>query len=333
MTAVYAVLLFCILIFPHELGHFVAAKSVGVRVNEFALGMGPAIFKKQKGETLYALRIIPIGGYCAMEGENEESGDSRAFNNKPFWAKLIVLVAGSAMNVLITILTLSILVGIAGVGTTVIDVVTPGSPAAEAGIRQGDKISAINGKEIDSWGDLSTKITENKKGDVLEIAINRDGSNHVVLATPEKSEDGRYLIGIKPVIKHNPFVAVASGTKVTWSMTKMMFGGLKQIIMGEASKDDISGPVGIINLVSDTNQYGMGYFGYLVALISLNLAIINMLPLPALDGGRILFVFIRKATGKMISDDLEGKIHGFGMIMLIGLMLFITWNDITRLFL
>ncbi len=158
MTVIYAIILFVLLIFPHELGHFIVAKAVGVKVNEFAFGMGPALFKRQKGETLYAVRLIPIGGYCAMEGENEESDDSRSFNNKPGWAKISVLLAGSAMNVLIAVLTLSILMGVIGSATTAVDQVQADSPAYRAGLEKGDKIIAVDGEEIDSWQELTEVI-------------------------------------------------------------------------------------------------------------------------------------------------------------------------------
>ena len=158
MTIIYAIIMFCLLIFIHELGHFMAAKACGVKVNEFALGMGPAIFKKQKGETLYALRAIPIGGYCAMEGEDEESEDARAFNNKPAWKKAIIVVAGAAMNLILCILFLIIIALYTGTVTTTIDQVTAGSPAEAAGIQSGDKIVAVDQKKTDDWASLVTAI-------------------------------------------------------------------------------------------------------------------------------------------------------------------------------
>ncbi len=329
MTFIYAVILFCILIFPHELGHFIVAKAVGVKVNEFAMGMGPALYKKQKGETLYAIRLIPIGGYCAMEGENEESEDNRAFNNKPVWAKISVLAAGSIMNIVIAILVLSIILGVTGNATTTIAKVEKNSPAYEAGIMKGDKILSINGSRIEDWNDITGLISLNDKD--VNINLKRGNKDISITAFPKKSEDGRYIIGIIPEVKHNPIIAVENGVKATWSMTKTMFVALKQLITGQVSATELAGPVGMISLVSDTNKYGLWYLGYLTALISINLAIVNMLPFPALDGGRIVFVFIRKVTGKMISDDLEGKIHMAGIILLFGLMIFATWNDITRL--
>lgn len=330
MTVIYAVILFVMLIFPHELGHFTVAKAVGVKVNEFAFGMGPAIFQRQKGETLYSVRLIPIGGYCAMEGENEESESSRAFNNKPVWAKISVLLAGAAMNVLIAILAMTLVMGYIGTATTTIDEVQTGTPAYEAGLLSEDKVLSVNGTPIEKWNDIAAAIGSGE--DRLSITVERNGEEKTFEMTPEKTEDGRYIIGVTSKVSHNALTAVSNGAKGTWSMTKGMFSALAQLVSGEVSTDELSGPVGIVSLVSETKNYGMIYFGYLVALISLNLALMNMLPLPALDGGRIIFVIIRKITGKMISDNLEGKIHGAGMILLFGFMIFVTWNDITRLF-
>lgn len=330
MTIVYAVILFVLLIFPHELGHFIVAKAVGVKVNEFAFGMGPAIFKRQRGETLYAVRLVPIGGYCAMEAENEASDDDRAFSNKPWWAKISVLLAGATMNVLIAILVLSIIMGYVGSATTSIEKVQEASPAYEAGLQTGDKILAVGDRSITSWQDLTTAIGKSEKP--LAIKVERNGEELTFTAKPQKGEDGRYVVGITPEISHNVFTAVQNGSKATWNMTVMMFDMLKQLITGDVPSSEIAGPIGMVTMVNETTNYGITYFGYLIALMSLNLAILNLLPIPALDGGRILFVFIRMITGKMISDDLEGKIHAAGMVLLLGLMVFATWNDITRLF-
>lgn len=330
MTAVYAIVLFVLLIFPHELGHFIVAKAVGVKVNEFAFGMGPALFQREKGETLYSIRLIPIGGYCAMEGENEESDNPRSFNNKPGWAKISVLAAGAAMNVLISVLALTIIAGVAGSATTTIDAVDKGSPAYAAGIETGDQIVRINDTEIKDWEQVGNAIASSpEQADVTVLRDNREVTMEVV---PKQAEDGRYIIGITAEVSHNPGTALITGMESTWNMTVMMFQSLYMLISGDVPASDIAGPVGIVTMVSDTTNYGWYYFVSLVALMSINLAIINLLPFPALDGGRILFVFIRKITGKMISDDLEGKIHMIGMLLLFALMIFATWNDIARLF-
>lgn len=330
MTLIYAIILFVLLIFPHELGHFLVAKAVGVKVNEFSFGMGPAIYQKQKGETLYSIRIIPIGGYCAMEGENGDSDDERSFSRKPAWAKLSVLLAGAGMNILIAIIVLSLMMGIIGTPTTVVDQVKEGSPAYAAGIQTGDKIVEINHKEIKEWKDVATIISEEKTN--TEVILHRDDREIAVNVTPTEAEDGRMVIGVVAKNSHNVFTAISNGFKGTWNMTKGIFSSFKMLISGDAPASDIAGPIGIITMVNDTNQYGLYYFGFLIALISLNLAIINLLPFPALDGGRILFVFIRAITGKKITDEMEGKVHMIGMMLLIALLVFATWNDIARLF-
>lgn len=330
MTIIYAIIMFCLLIFIHELGHFMAAKACGVKVNEFALGMGPALFKKQKGETLYALRAIPIGGYCAMEGEDEESDDARAFNNKPAWKKAIIVVAGAAMNLLLCIIVLIIIALYTGTVTTTIDQVTDGGPAAKAGIKSGDEIVAIDNKPVREWTDIIEGIGA-AKGQVT-LQLNRQGEELSLTSALSKADDGtgRQVIGIVPMREHNVITAVASGTANTWNMTKMMGKTIKQLFTGEVSTKELTGPVGIVYAVNDTAKYGFVYLLYLTALISLNLAIVNMLPLPALDGGRLIFIIVRKITGKAITDEMEGKIHFVGIMLLFALMIYVTWNDIVR---
>ena len=330
MTVIYAAILFVLLIFPHELGHFLVAKAVGVKVNEFAFGMGPALFKKQKGETLYSIRLVPVGGYCAMEGENGDSEDERAFSSKPGWAKIAVLLAGAGMNMLIAILVIAIMTGITGTPTTSIEEVQNGSPAYEAGIRQGDRITAVNNDEIKDWTEIQEKIGEAEGS--LELTLEREDSTYSASVTPEKSEDGRMIIGVIAEREHNVIASVKNGFVTAGDMLNVIFQSVKMLVTGEVPASDLAGPVGIMTMVSDTGKYGLSYFGFLVAFISVNLAVMNLLPFPALDGGRILFVLIRAVTGKKITDEMEGRIHMIGMLLLLALLFFATWNDIGRLF-
>lgn len=330
-TAILAILLFCIMIFPHELGHFIAAKRLGVKVNEFAFGMGPTIWKKQRGETLHSIRLFPIGGFCAMEGEDEESDEPRAFNNKKPWQKIVILAAGSFMNVVCAVLIMSLVVGIIGFTTTKIDQVSEGSPAYEAGLMSGDEIKNINGTETEEWTDVSEAIASSG-GEALSITVERDGEEKPLSLIPQEGEDGRYIIGITSDISHNPFKAVAEGAKATWNMTVTMFDTLGQLFTGKVGADNLSGPVGMVQMVSETSQYGFWYYGFLTALICLNLAIINMLPLPALDGGRIIFVIYTMITGRRVSQKVEGTIHLIGLGLLFTLMIYVTFNDVTRIF-
>ncbi len=329
LTVILALVLFLFLIFPHELGHFMMARAVGVKVNEFAFGMGPAVWQKQGRETLYSIRIFPVGGFCAMEGENEESDHEGAFNNKPWWAKILVLIAGAAMNVLIAAVVMSVIILISGTATTTVDKVENGSPAQIAGLKQGDKIEYISGKKIEDWNNVSKFI--GNKGKKIEIKVNRNGKYETFKINPRKEKD-RYVIGITPVIEKSPSKAIIGGFKSTWYITRQMYKSLGMLASGNVAMKDVSGPVGMIGLVHQSATQGLISFFYLVALISLNLAIFNLLPLPALDGGRIIFVIIRMITGKAITDKQEAMVHGAGMVLLLSLMVFVTWNDIIKLF-
>lgn len=330
MTIIYAIIIFCLLIFVHEFGHFIAAKACGVKVNEFSIGMGPAFFKRQKGETLYSLRIFPIGGFCAMEGEDEDSDDERAFNRKPAWQRAIVLAAGALMNLITAVILMIIIAFWSGQATTVIDQVLDDSPAYEAGLETGDEIIDINGSEINEWNDIIGVIGESRE-ETASITVIRDGKEETLTSSMEYDEEaGRYKIGITPVIEHNVIASVGAGIRNTGDMTVMMYDIIKKLFTGEVSTKELSGPVGIVYAVSDTAKAGIIYVVYLAALLSLNLAIMNMLPFPALDGGRLLFLIIRKITGKRVTDEMEGKIHFIGIVLLMLLMVYVTWNDIFR---
>ena len=341
-TALLAILLFCVMIFPHELGHFIAARRMGVKVNEFAFGMGPAIWKKQGAETLYSIRLFPVGGFCAMEGEDGDSGDSadpRAFGNKKPWQKIVVLAAGSFMNIICAIVIMSLIVGIMGFTTTVIDEVAEDLPARAAGIQEGDKLIQIDDTKIEQWADVS-KAIQASEGNAMDVTFERNKEVKTVSVVPQLKDgvDAQgnpvqgYALGVTCKISHNPFMAVVDGAQATWNMVKMMFSALGQLFSGQAGVDELSGPVGMINMVNQTSQYGFWYYGFLTALICVNLAIINMLPLPALDGGRIIFVIYTMITGKTVSEKVEGTIHMVGMALLLALMVFVTMNDITRIF-
>ena len=330
MTIIYAILIFCLLIFVHELGHFIVAKLSGVRVNEFAIGMGPAIFKKQKGETLYAIRVFPIGGYCAMEGKDEDSDDPAAFNNKPAWKRACVLAAGSFMNLVTCIVLLMIIAFAVGQASTTISEVAPGSPAEKAGVMAGDTVVAVDGTAINEWDDLIQAIGYSKE-DTAQVEVLRDGEDITLTTDLEyDKEAGRNLIGISPVMKRNPGKAVVAGFTNTGKMTVMMYDVLRQLFIGKVSVSDLSGPVGIVYATNEAAKSGIIYVVYLAALLSLNLAIINMLPFPALDGGRLLFLVIRLFTGKRVSDETEGKIHFIGICLLFALMIYVTFNDVLK---
>lgn len=328
MVAIYAILLFLMMIIPHEFGHFAVAKAVGVQVNEFSIGMGPKLWNKQKGETLYSVRLLPIGGFCAMEGENEESDNPRAFNNKSPLSKIVVLIAGAMMNIITAWLILVILAFSYGTASTTIDNVKVDSPAAKAGILSGDQIVSINGEKTDDWNKVVEEIKSSD--DKLSVEVLRENKKHQFEIQPEKLE-GQNIIGISSQLTRDPGKAIEGGTFATYDMGKSMLVAFKGLITGGISTKDIAGPVGMVSMVGQTSKLGIQYVAAFVALVSLNLAIINLLPLPALDGGRIIFVFIRSITGKMISDRTEGIIHAVGMGLLLILAVIVTINDVGKL--
>lgn len=329
LTILYAILMFCVLIFIHELGHFIAAKSFGIKVNQFALGMGPVLLKHQRGETEYSLRLFPIGGFCSMEGEDEDSQDERAFNNKKAWQKAIVVTAGSLMNLLLAVILMILVMFYIGSATTTVDEVVSGSPAMEAGLLPGDRILDIEGQEMQTWTDVSEILTEWDE-DQIRITVLRAGDEITIVSGFTENQEGRKIIGIIPAMERNPGTAVVDGLSSTVEMGAMMFKILRQILTGELSPRELAGPVGIVYMTGISVKMGLVNFLYFMSLLSLNLAIFNMLPLPALDGGRLIFIVIRKITGKVITDDIEGKIHFIGILLLFALMIYVTWNDIGR---
>lgn len=339
-TAILAILLFGLLIFPHELGHFIAAKKCDVKVKEFAFGMGPVLWKKQRGETLHSIRLFPIGGFCAMEGEDESSEDPRAFINKKPWQKLIILAAGATMNFVIAIVISTMVYLVLGSATTTLDSVTPGSPADLAGIMAKDKIVAINDNNCSSWSDVVSSITSTT-GEEISITVKRNGEKITYNLTPvieeTKDESGnvvskRYVVGIQAGTSHNPLTALKYGLLQTKEMVSTIFLSLKMLFTGEASVSDMSGPVGVIQLVSETSSYGFTSYLFLLALISINVGVLNLLPLPALDGGRIIFVLYTLITKREVDEKVEGTVHAVGIILLLALSVFITFHDVFRIF-
>ncbi|NLB24809.1 MAG: RIP metalloprotease RseP [Clostridiales bacterium] len=329
MTIVYALIIFAILILVHELGHFITAKMFGVKVNEFALGMGPALYKKQGGETVFSVRAIPIGGFCSMEGENEDSEDERAFNKKPAGKRAVILAAGSFMNLMLAIIIFSLILFSLGYAQTTLSEVKAGSPAEKAGLLEGDKIVSVDGTTIKKWEDVVGIVSSKEPGDEVVLGIKRN-NEALTLTASTYDQEGRTVMGVTAKVVKNPARALLDGTKATFALATSMVDILKQLLTGDIAATELTGPVGIVYLVGDSAKMGLNYVMYLTALISLNLAIINLLPFPALDGGRLLFIVIRKVTGRAITDDIEAKVHILGLMLLMALMVYVTWQDIIR---
>lgn len=328
-TIVYAVICFCILVMIHELGHFFAAKITGIQVNELSLGMGPLLLKHQGKETLYSLRLFPIGGFCSMEGEDEESENVRAFNRKPALARAFVVVAGALMNLLLAIVILSCIAGHIGVATTRIDAVSQEGTAYAAGVLPGDEILEVDGEKVSFFADVRAGIQ--KADEEVNLVLLRDGKKVYMAVPVEKDEQGVAVIGINAVISKSPMKALRYGSRATVEMGREMLSYFGQLFTGESSVQDLTGPVGIVSAIGTQAKRGFIYVANLLAMISLNLAIINMLPLPALDGGRLLFIIINALTGRAVSEETEGKIHFAGMMLLFGLMAYVLILDVGRL--
>ncbi len=337
ITIISAVLIFGLLIFVHELGHFTVAKAVGIRVHQFALGMGPVVLKKQKGDTTYMLKAFPVGGYVMMEGEDEESNGTDSFQTKPGWAKALVLFAGSAMNYITAVILVFALILNAGFATSTLGEVMPGQPAAVAGLKAGDEIVAIDGKSVNSWQNIVDEIT-NGTGNTVEFTVLRqlDGAaatEVTITSTVGKNpEDGHRVVGIKPHFEKDFFKSFQYAFVGTYEMMAQMLDYIGKLFIGQGSINDLSGPVGIVKVVGDSAELGFKYLVNLTALISLNLAIVNLLPLPALDGGRLIFLAIESITRKKISPAIEGKIHFVGFALLMLLMVVITVKDVNTIF-
>lgn len=333
ITILIAILGFGVIVFIHELGHFLLAKKAGVKIHEFSIGMGPKIYGFKRGETVYSIRILPLGGYVAMEGEDESSHDPRSFGNKSILQRASILFAGPFFNIVLAAL---ILIGIymyQGIPSTTLKEVANGSVAQKAGIQAGDTIIGINDKEIKDWPELSRNI-QNSKGNELKVTIKRNGKEKNLKVTPEL-KNGKYLMGIYPENKKNIFIAFTTAIKVTIDMVVQIVLFFIKLITGNLPGglgSSVAGPIGVISIVADATKVGIINVLNLVAIISLNLGVLNLLPIPALDGGRLFFLLIEFLRGgKKIDPEKEGMVNFIGFAALMVFMIFVTYKDIVRL--
>lgn len=330
MTLVVAGLVFGVLVLFHELGHFSIAKLVGIKVHEFSIGMGPKVISYKKAETRYSIRALPIGGFVQMEGEDEKSSDVNSFGNKPLWARLAVLFAGPFMNFVLAIILFSTIFYSVGFPTVTIGEISAGLPANKASLQKGDKIISIDGKTVDSWDGLVKEIQQSKE-DKISIEYERDAKVYNTKITPiMNKENNRRIIGISPSFEKSITKSITYSFKRIFFIMDQMFDFFAQLFKGKASSQDVVGPVGIIHLVGQAAKTNIYNVMNLAALISINLGMVNLLPIPALDGGRILFIIAEGIIGKPIDPEKEGMIHFTGFVLLMGLMLFMVLKDIQR---
>lgn len=333
LTTISAIVIFLVLVLIHEFGHFIVSKLCGVKVHEFAVGMGPAIWEKQRGETLYSLRIVPIGGYCKLEGEDEASDDPRAFGSKTPLQRIAILAAGAVMNILLGFALMLVILFMPKsevIAVPVIDTVLEDYPAAEAGLQPGDRILEVDGKKISTQLDLSFEMSRYRGGEI-ELVYERDGERRRTALTP-KEENGMYYVGYTPQTRALTFTSrITTAYHYTCFYGKMIVVSLFDLVTGKIGTENMSGPVGIVNEIGSAAQSGLDTLLNLAALITINLGIFNLLPLPALDGGRILFVLAELITRRKIPPEKEGLVHFIGFALLLLLMVFATYNDIVRL--
>lgn len=336
MRLLLAVVLFLLLIVFHEFGHFIVAKKSGIKVNEFAVGMGPLVYSKEKGETTYSFRAIPIGGYCAMEGEDDESSDPRSFDNAPASKRFLTILAGPVANLIIAVLVFTIVGVIGGVVTTTVSDFIDDSPAQAAGIEKGDEILKINGQEIGDFTDISKVVNDFYKDKDFDKGITvlakRNGKDLDFAFKPKVEGENTY-IGIIPA-RRTPgfFEAIGLGFKETGRNVKMIFTILGRLFTGKLAFGALSGPVGVLKELGNQAQNGLANLLYFLAYISVNLAVFNLLPIPALDGSKLLTSGIEIITGKKINKKLEEKITMVGFFILLGLILVVSIKDIVNLF-
>jgi regulator of sigma E protease len=339
-TVLMALLFFSVLIMVHELGHFLSARLVGIHAEEFSIGMGPAIFKFQGKETRYCLRILPIGGYVNFIDQDNQSNDIRAFGNAKLWKRILVIVSGSAMNFLLAILLLSIYFMTFGLYEVVPEVyeVEEGAPAYDAGLLPGDKIIQINNTLIDTddpqGGILQIRqIIDEKRGQSVDVTVMRDEQTMKFSITPQfNQETGNYRIGVVfgRIRQLGLFSAVGLSFRQTGRLIVMMVDMLGGMIFQGEGIGDVMGPVGIVGEIGRAVRYGIEQLMNLAIIITINLGIINLIPFPALDGGRLALLLVEGIRGKAIDPKKEGYIHLAGFVILMTLMALVTFRDIAR---
>lgn len=338
LTILATIFVFGIIVFIHEFGHFITAKASGMRVDEFAIGFGPAIAKKRKGETLYSIRAIPLGGYNKIAGmDPEEPLDDRSFLNKPVWKRFIVIAAGAVFNFLLAIVIFFMIYAVNGIQTPSMEPVVgnmmSNSPAMTAHMTVNDRIVSINGKPVNEWTDIS-KSLQGTANTLVPIVVNRDGVNQELTVIPEAvGNDGRAVIGINPVMNSMPLnvaEAVIQSLHTTGFVLVSMVDGIWSMITGHTNAE-LAGPIGVAQMAGQVAESGFANLLQFTALLSLNLGVINLLPIPALDGGHLIVLIIEGITRRRLPAKALQYIQMTGIVILLALFVYATTHDISRL--
>ncbi|MFT4451743.1 RIP metalloprotease RseP [Parvimonas sp. G1425] len=335
IKVIVALLVFMVVVVVHEFGHFIFAKRAKIKVNEFSVGMGPKLFGKQRGETLYSIRALPLGGFCAMEGEDEEDGEEELdfskrghFNGATIGGRILTIFAGPLFNFILAFVILFALFGIRGHQTTTIESIKENSIAQKYGIQAGDKIVNIGENKIDSWKDIQTSLSKLEKQETI-IKVIRNGQEKEIEVKFKNSKEK--VLGITSKLERNLLVSVKESLNTFFYFIGSMFDILRQLFTGKVGVGQLSGPIGVVGAISSAASNGLYSLLYITAFLSVNLGFINLLPIPALDGGRLIFLFIELIIGRPVSRSKEGLIHTIGFIFLMGLILFVSFKDVIRL--
>ena len=342
MGIILAILLFSAIVIFHELGHFLLAKKNKIRVDEFSLGLGPTIFGKQFGETKFSLKLLPFGGACMMGEDDVDDMSEGSFNSKSVWARMSVIVAGPVFNLILAWILCMIIIGWTGYRAPVVSSVTDGYSAQEEGIEPGDIIKKIGGKSVHIWNDISLYNMMHAGTKSVEVKYERDGKDYTVVLEPKQNEGDAFpLLGITggEMVRPGVIGTVRYGAYTVKYWITYTVDSLKMLISGKVGVKDLSGPVGIVSAVDDVYQEAAPA-GMAVVILNLlnigvlltaNLGVMNLLPLPALDGGRLVFLIIEAVRGKRVPPEKEGMVHFAGFVLLMALMVVIMFNDILKL--
>lgn len=338
-TVIITILMFIAIILIHEFGHFITAKMFKVQVNEFSIGMGPKLFQKKGKETVYSVRALPIGGYVSMEGEDNESENPRAFCNQKAWKRFIIVSAGAILNLLLGfILVICIISPKDSVATNTIAQFRENSVSQDSGLQVGDTIKKINGRSIFVEADIVNQILSSNSSKI-DFVVERDGKkiqlNDVEFKTEksENSEKEQLYIDFLVASKENSIINTLDYSfRYSVSLGRMIWFSFIDLITGKVGFDQLSGPVGVGEAVGQAIQYGLSSVLLLIAFLTINIGIFNLLPIPALDGGRIFFILIEMIFRRPINKKYEGYVHFVGIVLLLGLMLVVTLKDIYKLF-
>ncbi len=340
MTVLVAIVGLSVLVVIHELGHMLTAKAMGVKVTEFGVGFGPPLVKKRLGKTAYSLRIILLGGFVRMAGMNDDEEGPESYRSKTAWRRALIIFAGPFANLLAAVLIFTV-VFIVGVPTGVnpeVEQVVPGSLAAEVGLRQGDRIVAVDGVSVEEWEDFQGVVGDKRPGDEVTFVVERNSERQeysgALVADPQDPKKG--IVGVFPVLvytSYGPLEALGYGVKTTIQVIGLFGWFLGQLVTGEMNfYENATGPVGIVSVSSEVASEGTFAFAQLLAFISLNLAAFNLLPILPLDGGHLFFIAAEKISGRPVSAETIARVAAFGLALILMLFVFATYADLSKIF-